>query len=107
MTTKKLSVLRKPLTLRGLKRIAKNGRIDVVIELDLSTIIDLDLEDLNEFCDEAILDLDSIVGSLSDINYRIRGCKPAGSRCSGRLTEGTIYLGVNADVSDIITDESN
>jgi hypothetical protein len=105
MSTQKLKVLRKPLTLRSLKRIAKNGRIDVVIEVDLSTLIDLNLEDLNDFCDEAILNLDSIVGSLSDINYRIRGSKPGGSRSSGRLTDGTLFLGVNADVSDIINGE--
>jgi len=101
-------ILRKPLSLKALKRRAISGRIDVNIVVSLGDLIHNDVEGLNDLADDRILDLNTIGGSLSDINYCVVGHVPEnhgpGFLCGngpGFLC-GSVVLNVNADISDII-----
>jgi hypothetical protein len=99
--SKKLIVLKKPLSLKALKAYAdKTGFISVNIAVSLEEIM-TDIESLNDLADERILDLDTIGGSLSDISYEVVGfILPAKENCIGYL-KGQIILNVTADVSEI------
>lgn len=95
-----IEVLKKPLTLRALKRRANEaGRITVVIPVSLSDLLGNDIDDLNNLADERIL-AEDLVASLSDIYYQAVGVTRDSSK--GDYLAGTILLRVNADVSDII-----
>lgn len=96
---KSIKILKKPLTLRALKRRADEGRIRVNIEVSLNNLLGLDVSGLNELADERILDLNTISGSLSDIIYNVVGHTKEDT--FGYLS-GSIIIQVNADVSDII-----
>jgi hypothetical protein len=92
-------VLKKPLTLRALQANAKAGRISVNIPISLNNLIVNDINELNEYADEAILDV-GIGASLSDLVFTVVGHD---SRNDGiGCLCGTVILNVNADVSDII-----
>ena len=96
-----IDILKGPLSKRALKaRTDKDGRISVNVVLSLEDLLQHSrISDLNDLMDETILQLDTIVGSLSDINYYVMGAVPIG--INGYLN-GYVILNVNADVSDII-----
>ena len=97
----KIVLLKKPLTKRALKnRADKDGRISVNIAIDLNSLIDSDLESINDFADETIIDTNVVAGSLSDISYKVVGSIPVKSG----YFNGSVIINVNADVSDIIND---
>lgn len=95
-----MSILTKPLSKRGLKKIADpDGFIGVDVAIDLANLIDCSgIEELNDICDERVL-AESVGGSLSDISYSVEGCIPGSPE--GTVT-GSIIIHVRADVSDII-----
>ena len=86
-------ILKKPLSLKALKKQALNNRISVNIEISLTDMIDLNTFSLNDMADKLILK----EGCLSDINYKIVGCIPAANKHNGY-----VILNVNADVSDLL-----
>lgn len=112
---KSIKVLKKPLSLRALKRQVtfcktpknlkyRTARIDVNIKINLSDLIDNDINELNDLVDELVLDLNTVSGSLSDINYRVVGHVRENLK-SGYIGGGVI-LNVNADVSDLVEEEN-
>jgi hypothetical protein len=100
-----MKTLKKPLTQRALKRRAdKDGRLSVNIVVDLDDLIGFgDIDSLNNLADERILDQDTISGSLSDIAYKVVGSIPG--KGDGTAT-GSVIINVNADVSDIISEDA-
>jgi hypothetical protein len=104
-------ILKKPLTLRALKRrIDEAGRISVNIAVSLDELM-TDIESFNDLADERILDLNTTSGSLSDITYNVVGCIPALNKngmayrkaCTGGgYLNGSIIINVDADVGNII-----
>jgi hypothetical protein len=99
-----IDILKGPLSLKALKARAISGRIDVNIVVSLGDLIGYDINSLNDLADERILDLNTVVGSLSDINYCVVGHVPE-NKGPGYLC-GSIILNVNADVS-IINEEKS
>jgi len=93
-------VLKKPLTLRALQANAKAGRISVNVEFSLNELLNLGINGLNDLADERVLDLDNIVGSLSDINYTVVGHNSCNN--GQDYLCGSVIIQINADVSDII-----
>jgi hypothetical protein len=96
-------ILTKPLSKRGLKKIADpDGFIGVDVAIDLATLIDCGgIGELNDIMDELVL-AESIIGSLSNISYEVEGCIPGSPE--GTVT-GSIIIHVRADISDILTNE--
>ena len=98
----KPKILKSPLTLRQLENMAdKDGRLTVNLRVDLGTLFDNDIESFNDLADEMILN-HTVIGSLSDINYRVVGAEngaPNRGWC-----QGSVIIEVNADVSDITGD---
>jgi hypothetical protein len=112
---KKPAILKNPLTLRALKRRAdKDGRISVSIVVSLDELM-TDIESFNDLADERVLDLNSVVGSLSDINYNVVGAIPAFNKdgsyrkaCTGGgYLQGAVIINVNADVGDLLSEEDS
>jgi hypothetical protein len=110
--SEKLPILKKPLTMRALKRRAdKDGRISVNIAVSLDEVM-TDIESFNDLADEKVLDLNSVSGSLSDITYNVVGAIPAMNKdgsyrnaCTGGgYLLGAVIVNVNADVGDIINE---
>lgn len=109
---KQPTILKKPLTLRALKRRAKDNRISVNIFVSLDEIM-TDIESFNDIAEERVLNLDSVSGFLEDIIYTVVGHVPAFNKdgsyrkatTGGGYLRGAIVINVNADVSDIITQE--
>jgi len=100
-----IDILKSPLSKRALKARADEGRISVNVVVSLEDLLQHSrISDLNDLMDETILQLDTIVGSLSDINYKVVGVVLAPDNAPGYLN-GAIILNVNADVSDIINEE--
>jgi hypothetical protein len=106
----KIKILKRPLTLRALKRRAgADGRISVNIIVSLDEVM-TDIESFNDLADEQVLDLNSVSGSLSDITYTVVGCVPPvliqdtyrKATTGGGYLRGAVIINVNADVSDII-----
>jgi hypothetical protein len=115
MAKNKLTILKKPLSLRALKARAtvnpkkrknychKDGWISVNIVVGLDDLIGKDIDELNDLADERILDLNTIVGSLSNISYKVVGHVCDTKR--GGYLMGSVILNVTADVSDIIQEK--
>jgi hypothetical protein len=103
-----VKILKKPLTLRALKR-AGAGRISVNIIVSLNELM-TDIESFNDLVDEQVLDSNSVSGSLSDITYTVVGCVPPvliqdtyrKATTGGGYLRGAVIINVNADVGDII-----
>ena len=96
--------IRKPLTLRQIKyRSDENDRLTVRVSISLNKLVDLDLESLNDYMDDAIID-SSVMGCLSDIYYRVIEGSSKKSNCD--ILSGSIILEVNADISYIILEEN-
>lgn len=74
------------------RHLVEGGRIDVTIEVPLDFLIHNDIEELNNFADESIIQGE---GTLADINYKVVGVKeeePSG------YASGSIFLNVNSDI---------
>jgi hypothetical protein len=92
-----IKVLEKPLPLDEAVKLAdaNNGRLDVVIAVDLGDLIDHDIEGLNDLADERIIDGN---GTLSDINYRVVG--HVEERAGGHFLTGGVLIRVTAEVNE-------
>jgi hypothetical protein len=104
-----INILKKPMSLKALKTRAEGGRISVNIILGLGEIM-TDINSLNDIADKRVLDLDSVVGSLSDINYSVVGHLPVmnndgTTNYDGFCQRGAVILNVDADVSDLLKEE--
>lgn len=95
-----LKILKKPLGLKALRnRADDDNRISVNISVPLEILIDNDLEGLNDYADEMILDL-KVSGSLMDISYTVVGWTK-GSCYGQTIASGEVVINVNADISEI------
>jgi hypothetical protein len=113
---KGINILKSPLSMEALKIQAKKykphsfkKRISVNIIVSLGEIM-TDLESFNDMADERVLDLDSVVGSLSDIKYSVVGYLPVMNKdgttnYDGYCRRGAVIINVDAEVFDIIQEE--
>ena len=94
-------ILIRPLKLGALKKLTENGRISVNILIPMGTLVGFgEVDPLNDYADEHILN-GSIVGSLSDLSYKLVGCSTDEGDGHAWLS-GSVIINVNADVSDIL-----
>jgi hypothetical protein len=105
-----IDILKGPLSKEALTARANDGRISVNVIFSLDDLMTNDINGLNDLSDERVLDLDSIVGSLSDIIYTVVGHLPAENKdgsenYSYSYLRGAVIININADVSDIINEE--
>jgi hypothetical protein len=104
-----IDILKGPLSLKALKARVEGGRISVNVIFSLDDLM-TDINSLNDLADERVLDLDEVVGSLSDITYTVVGHLPAQNKdgsenYSYSYLRGAVILNVSADVSDFINEE--
>lgn len=103
MKATKPQVLTKPLKLGALRGLTKNGRISVNILIPLGTLVGFgEVDPMNDYADEHILD-SSIIGSLSDLSYRIVGYDTENDDGHAWLS-GAAIINVNASCEDINTE---
>lgn len=76
-------VLKKPLGKRWERLVNNQGYLTVTVPIDFDTLVDTDLEGLDDILDGLILG-DNVSGSLSDISW-----KPVGTRGNAVLLEVT------------------
>lgn len=82
--------INKPLNVQQLRSILdKDNRLEVTIVVSLDELIDNDIEDLNDLCEERIVEN----GILADIRYKVVGHVPSKDQSSG-----DVLLQVNAEV---------
>lgn len=96
------AVLKKPLTQKQVTSNVKanDGRLKVVIAVDLDEIMDCDgVEGLNDLADGKIL----VHGTLSDISYRVVGFVEGKEGSS--FVDGTVLLEVNSDTQGFDAEE--
>lgn len=94
--------IRKPLTLRQIKyRADEDDRLTVRVSISLDNLVDFNLESLNNYMDDAIID-SSVIGCLSDISYKV--IEGSSKKSDHSILSGSIILEVNADISNILED---
>jgi len=85
----------------ALKRAIKDGMIKFVIEVSLDELYNCGgIDGLNDIAEEFLLD--TVSGAyISDISYRIVGCKRA-----TRLNEGSVFVRVCASTTEFELEEN-
>jgi len=82
----------KPLTKEEIKKIIKDGRIEVDVDVDFDDIIGKDIELFNDMIDEKVID--EYGAYLCDINYTVM----AGTPNVGGCFNGILTIRVDAEV---------
>lgn len=91
-----MDVIKKSLSEAELQKICDAGaRLEVVVEISLSDLIDLGLDELNDFVEEIIIGT-SFSACLMDIGYEVVGHVPATP--NGGIAGGSVLLKVNAAI---------
>lgn len=103
METPNTTPLTRPLTLQELRDLTNDGakHLEVVIRVDLSDLIENDMEWLNDIVNERALP-EGWVAGLADLGYGVYDHTKAATPLS--WGDGSVLLHVSADASDVVAE---